>query len=74
MYICSVIYNKVLKSFLVFFPNIVDRIMATPDLTVVAVPSAQAQEASRDQNEGGGQLGTLRGNQLIFIFKYHYFY
>ena len=56
MYIYSGIYNKVLKSFLVFFPNIVDRIMATPDLTVVAVPSAQAQEASRDQN--GGQLAT----------------
>ena len=56
MYIYRVIYNKVLKSFLVFFPDIVDRIMATPDLTVVAVPSAQAHEASRDQN--GGQLAT----------------
>ena len=56
MYIYSVIYNKVLKSFLVFFPNIVDRIMATPDLTVAAVHNAQAQEASRDQN--GAQLAT----------------
>ena len=54
MYIYSVIYNKLLKSFLVFLPNIVDRIMATPELTVAAVPNAQAQEAFRDQN--GGQL------------------
>ena len=58
MYIYRVIYNKILKSFLVFFPDIVDRIMATPDLTVVAVPSAKAHEASRDQN--GGQLATVQ--------------
>ena len=58
MYIYSVVYNKLLKSFLVFLPNIVDRIMATPELTVAAVPSAQAQEAFRDQN--GGPLATIQ--------------
>ena len=63
MYIYSVIYNKVLKSFLVFFPNIVDRIMATPDLTVAAVPSAQAQEASKDQS--GRQLAILLAVEII---------
>ena len=48
MYIYSVVYNKLLKSFLVFLPNIVDRIMPTPELTVAAVPSAQAQEGIKD--------------------------
>ena len=60
MYIYSVIHNKLLKSFLVFLPNITDRIMATPALTVAAVPSAQAQEAFRDQN--GGPLATKQLN------------
>ena len=52
MYIYRVVYNKLLKSFLVFIPNIVDRTMTTPELTVAAVPSAQAQKAFGNQNGG----------------------
>ena len=52
MYIYRVVYNKLLKSSLVFIPDIVDRNMTTPELTVAAVPSAQAQEAFRHQNGG----------------------
>ena len=57
MYIYSVAYNKLLKSSLVFIPTILDINMTTPELTVAAVPSAQAQEAFGNQN--GGQLATI---------------
>ena len=55
-----------------FLPNIVDRIMPTPELTVAAVPSAQAQETFGDQN--GGQLATKYHRFLLFLNKFMTFH